>query len=553
MICGLKLTHDGGVAVIDGDRLVFSTEIEKIGNNDRHQPMRSLKEVQQILLDEGIDPSSITHYVVDGWHDGQDGLAHITLDNESAPVLAAGYNEESTADPFVKRFEFSGLSVGDTTTDYSSYRHATNHATSAYCTSPFLRRGEGSLVLVWDGGMLPRLYEFAPGTSEVKSHGPLFMLHGNAFTEFSTHFGPFTYALPADGVLDRNRPNDVAGKAMAYAGLGSVSAESFAAFDTLIDSIGEISIDASTLLAQAVIERREELFASMTDADLIASFQEYLGVRLEESLARMLRRLETSTKNLCFVGGCALNIKWNSRLRRSGLFADVWVPPFPNDAGSAIGAACSEKAIQDQKFVALDWDVYSGPAAEVGVLPEGWTARDFSIAQLAELLATVAQPVVVLTGRAELGPRALGHRSIIAPAIDAVMKDRLNEMKKREPYRPVAPMCLESEAPKYFEPGTRDPFMLFDHRVRDEYLADLTTITHVDQTARLQTVSPDEDPLIAELLATYGELTGFPILCNTSANYKGRGFFPDVESAAAWGEVQYIWSDGVLFESAGTK
>jgi carbamoyltransferase len=153
---------------------------------------------------------------------------------------------------------------------------------------------------------------------------------------------------------------------------------------------------------------------------------------------------------------------------------------------------------------------------------------------------------VVLDGRAELGPRALGSRSIIAPATSPKMKDRLNEVKDREPYRPVAPICLEEAAPGVFTPGTPDPYMLFDHEVRPEWRARIPAIVHLDGTARLQTVGRG-DGAVRRLLESYFEASGIPVLCNTSANLKGSGFFPDVASALAWGRVDLVWSEGTLY------
>ena len=132
-------------------------------------------------------------------------------------------------------------------------------------------------------------------------------------------------------------------------------------------------------------------------------------------------------------------------------------------------------------------------------------------------------------------------------------KATINRMKGREAFRPVAPMCLVESAATYFDPGTADPYMLFDHRVREEYRRTLPAILHEDGTARLQTVSYQHSPDLHELLTTYGRLSGVPILCNTSANESGKGFFPDAESAMRWGKVEYVWANGFLYrkESMG--
>jgi carbamoyltransferase len=201
----------------------------------------------------------------------------------------------------------------------------------------------------------------------------------------------------------------------------------------------------------------------------------------------------------------------------------------------------------------LAWDVYSGVSLEVGPVPSGWAASACDEAGLARLLHETGEPVTCLVGRAELGPRALGNRSILAAPVRAEMKDRLNEIKGRAPYRPVAPVCLESEAPAIFDPGTPDPYMLFDHRVRPEWVNRIPAVLHVDGTARLQTVNAGQNPIMVRVLEEYRRLSGIPVLCNTSANLKGRGFFPDVASAVRWGGTRYVWSDGVLYRPAGDR
>jgi carbamoyltransferase len=123
----------------------------------------------------------------------------------------------------------------------------------------------------------------------------------------------------------------------------------------------------------------------------------------------------------------------------------------------------------------------------------------------------------------------------------------LNGIKGRESYRPVAPICLEERAADIFEPGERDPYMVFDHRVRPDWAARIPAVVHVDGTARLQTVSDRDSPLAASVLRAFAARSGIPVLCNTSANLPGRGFFPDAASAMSWGGTSYVWADGVLY------
>jgi hydroxymethyl cephem carbamoyltransferase len=129
--------------------------------------------------------------------------------------------------------------------------------------------------------------------------------------------------------------------------------------------------------------------------------------------------------------------------------------------------------------------------------------------------------VAWVQGRAEIGPRALGHRSLLASPLKAENKDVLNEIKLREPYRPVAPACLLEELPRWFEDAREDPYMLFFARVKTDALP---AVTHVDRTARVQSVGPDGDPRFRALLQAQSRRTGYGVLCNTSLNYKGFGF-----------------------------
>jgi carbamoyltransferase len=279
---------------------------------------------------------------------------------------------------------------------------------------------------------------------------------------------------------------------------------------------------------------------------------QFLEELLLERLSEKLRSWRgTGPWNLCFGGGCALNIKWNSALRAHPDVREMWVPPFPNDSGSALGVAVLGRTRHRGSLGPVDWSARLGPALkETPVVPAGWTSTGCDAAELARILHESGEPVVVLNGRAELGPRALGGRSILAAPVDPAMKDELNRVKRREYYRPVAPVCLVEEAPAIFEPGTPDPHMLFEHVVRPEWVQRIPAVIHLDGTARLQTVAEADDPFLAEVLRRYHRLSGIPVLCNTSANFNGRGFFPDVESAIAWGEVDRIWSAGLLYTRA---
>jgi carbamoyltransferase len=550
LICGVKASHDGGVALIDGNRLVFSVEMEKLDNGLRYSPLGDLRRVDEVLRTEGVDPGDVDRFVVDGWwpEEGLDEPAvPFSMDGRAEVLPVAPYLDGSGVLDPVHRHTFTAHDFGPRGNGYSSYFHVSNHLLGSYCSSPFAARGEDALVLVWDGGTTPRLYSVDGATRTVRLVSSLLPVPGNYFSDFCSYFEPFYRDTAGMERETRVRHHlSVAGKAMAYAALGKAEPSVFKVFDQLIADFPTISPDNAFALGEKVVANRDQIMPGLSNADIIATFQEYLGEAITARLASLVRRrFPRQQVNLCLGGGCALNIKWNSRLRETDLFEAIWIPPFPNDSGAAIGTACCEM-FQEGEHNALDWNVYSGPRIAGGTLPDGWTAADCDERSLARLLHTEGEPVVVLSGRAEIGPRALGNRSILAPATDPGMKDRLNLIKDRANYRPVAPICLADHAARVFVPGGADPYMLFEHTMRGDWAERVPAVVHLDGTARLQTIDAASGSATATVLAEYQKLSGIPVLCNTSANFSGRGFFPDVASAARWGRTRYVWSEGTL-------
>ncbi|MFE2183127.1 carbamoyltransferase N-terminal domain-containing protein [Streptomyces sp. NPDC059455] len=564
IFCGLKLTHDGAVALIDGDRLVFSVEMEKIGNGKRYSWISDLSIIPRILDDFGYKPEDVDEWVIDGWDGDQPRPLFFTMHDNGNPVeiTVAPYRECPACPDLLQPGYSDEFTIDGRSYNYTSYAHAAGHLSSTYCTSPFARRGEPAFVLVWDGGLFPALYLVDPDTG-VRNLGDLFPLLGHAYAIAGQHFGPFRKPGDADA-WDLT----VAGKLMAYIALGSPRESVLAVLREEFHRIFESD------LPQAVEYRRStggfgspfepsvppvhEFYAAVrmrtdpaavSDEDVLASIHQFFEDLLCERITGALRMVGAAGPvNLCFAGGCALNIKWNSALRALPAVREMWVPPFPNDSGSAIGAAALGR-VAHAGLSAIEWSTRLGPdLLPVSNIPAGWSARPCPPAELARLLYETGDPVVVLNGRAELGPRALGGRSILAAPTDIAMKDELNRIKAREPYRPVAPICLVDAAPEIFDPGTPDPYMLFDHDVRPDWADHIPAVVHLDGTARLQTVDPADDPVLGEVLAEYHRLSGIPVLCNTSANLNGSGFFPDVVSAIEWGQVDRVWSAGTLYQ-----
>jgi carbamoyltransferase len=258
-----------------------------------------------------------------------------------------------------------------------------------------------------------------------------------------------------------------------------------------------------------------------------------LQVVLEEILLAKTRYLyqKTGSENLCLAGGVALNCVANSRIRNEGPFKQLFVQPAAGDAGSCLGAA----ALAHTQLTGVRPEmgrleqVYLGPAFssdQVARLIDetAITAQDFR-GEETRLLAAIADRLAAgkvigwFQGRMEFGPRALGARSILADPRDPTMRDRINALvKKREGFRPFAPAVLESKASLHFNIDHASPFMLETCQVRSTL--PLPAITHVDNSARIQTVAEKMNSRFSRLLKTFEERTGCPILLNTSFNMR---------------------------------
>jgi carbamoyltransferase len=278
---------------------------------------------------------------------------------------------------------------------------------------------------------------------------------------------------------------------------------------------------------------REDPFESK-HADIAASLQEVVTRAVLCTLRRA--RGDTGMKNLCMAGGVALNCSLNGALARARMFDRIFVQPAAGDEGCSVGAALV--AYGERRTGApcahSRWDhVYWGPSySDAEMLRELEAAADKVIWSKEEVIAAaVAQRLAagsvvgMFQGRMEFGPRALGNRSILADPRDADMKDRINEkVKRRELFRPFAPAVATEDAAEYFDMTglAESPFMLFTVPVRPDKRALIPAVTHVDGSARVQTVSRATNARFWEVLQEFRKLTGIPVLLNTSFNVKNE-------------------------------
>ena len=238
---------------------------------------------------------------------------------------------------------------------------------------------------------------------------------------------------------------------------------------------------------------------SAKDADVAASVQKFA----EDAIVEWAKLARKYGSKLCYAGGVAQNIVANSLLK--DMFDDVWIAPCPTDGGSSLGTAAYHYC-QDNNVDRIQWrDAYLGFDMKNRINPK--TVAEFLVQR---------QYCGIASGRAEFGPRALGNRSLIAdPRSD--VKDTVNRIKRRQLFRPFAPAILEEYASEYFS-GHMNEYMQYTSKALHDY----SSVTHVDGSARVQIVPKDSRSVFRQVIEEFYELTGVPMLLNTSLNIRGK-------------------------------
>ncbi len=277
-------------------------------------------------------------------------------------------------------------------------------------------------------------------------------------------------------------------------------------------------------------ERKAEDAIEQRHCDIAASLQKFV----EEALITISRKLyeELKTDRLCLAGGLFLNCVANNRIMEETPFKEVFIQPAAGDSGGALGAASYiyNTLLNNPRNYVME-DAYLGPEFSVAEIKKLLINTGLSFKELAEdemaryVAREISQDKIVgwFQGRAEFGPRALGNRSILANPCNPNMKNLLNDkVKHREPFRPYAPAVLEERAQEFFLAKQFSPFMLLAAEVKEDKKSVIPAVTHVDGTARVQTVSKKISPRLWRLIKEFENITGIPLLINTSFNLKGQ-------------------------------
>ncbi len=551
--------HDAAACLVDGGRIVAAAQEERF-TRKKHDAGFPAHAVRYCLAEGGISGGGLDGVV---FYDKPLLKFHRILETYLA-VAPRGLRSYVQAVPLwlkeklwiPPRIEESLADCGlDGRSEIFFTEHHESHAASAFYPSPF----EEAAILTLDG-----VGEWATTTIGVGEGARLRLLREIKFPHsLGLLYSAFTY-------FTGFKVNSGEYKLMGLAPYGTaryadlirrelIDVRDDGSFRLNMDYFGYLDGLAMTNGRFADLfggpPRQPETPITRREMDLARSIQE-VTEEVVLRLARHAREL-TGKRNLCLAGGVALNCVANGILLRAGIFDDIWIQPAAGDAGGALGAPLAfwHNALGRPRTVAPRQDsmrgAFLGPEFGAESIREFLTARNLPYEELAEadwaprLARLIAEENVVglCHGRMEFGPRALGNRSIMGDARSPKMQSIMNlKIKFRESFRPFAPSVLEERVGDYFELDRPSPYMLLvadvvasrrvPRRGDEDGLdlvewvnrprSDLPAVTHVDYSARIQTVSREVNPRYHALLAEFEKLTGYGVIVNTSFNVRGE-------------------------------
>ncbi len=516
-VVGINRTQDGSVAVTRGASTVYSLQKERLSRRKHH--WGRLGDLPKLYVP-----------VMPALREPVDLVVECFSSDDEVKHIEAYHDEVREALTFTGEPRIVTIS------------HHLSHLYSAFWPSPYdsaaamIIDGQGSPVRdfteEWGAGedVPPDLLEVSSFYRCERGQQPVCIAKQlwDGDWDHPTGLGCFYYLLTR--VMFTGEGSE--GKVMGLAPFGRANA--FDLPELVVDG-HEVSIPREWL----ELFGREERFSHFLDgpgtfqdaADLAAAGQR----AFETALLRVTAWLheQTGERNVVFAGGTALNCSANGRILRESAFDDVFIPPSAHDGGTALGCALYGQIEVLGREAGFRWtDDFLGPDADPDALAAAVrTAQDdptLEVERPADLAARTAEllaagcVVAVHQDRSESGPRALGHRSILGDARHPAMRDFINfRVKGREWFRPLAPLVLAERQEEFFDVDRPARFMQLAIDVRPEHRQALPAITHVDGTARIQTVEAGSTPFLHALLTAFDAATGCPVLLNTSLNGKG--------------------------------
>lgn len=494
--------HDGAIAFIKDGQLIFSLETEK-NSNYRYSPVSS-PDVFNALGELDEIPDVIC---TGGW------WPHDDFEYSYRSKIHVGYRGVSESLIITDKRRLLGKPV-----HHFSSSHERSHLLCAFGMSN-LPIGTPCYALVWEGA-IGAFYEIDCNL-KITLIGDVLNQVGN---RYGLLYGLADPTFPKNGLYPRFED---AGKLMALASFSNrrkPTKEDKKLLDFLLSGSHRQmnkyqDLEKSPYYNVGVDDPEFRNFTGIFSDKIFDIFYQFANTNLKKGLP------------LVIAGGCGLNCDWNTKWKESGLFSEVFVPPVANDSGSAIGTAI------DAQFYftgnpKIDWNVYSGQYFDMN---GSFNNNQYDVYEASsEMIADMLASDLILgwvNGKYEIGPRALGNRSILAAPFSEITRTRLNEIKQREQFRPIAPICLEEDAGQLFGCDVPSPHMLYTYIAKTDTLK---AVTHVNKTARLQTVSSLSNRNLYNLLIAFKTRTGYGVLCNTSLNFNGRGFINRIDDLSSY-------------------
>ncbi len=499
-IVGIHPGHDGTIAVLDGTKLTVALEAEK-------DSMPRYAELNAFTLLDALEEMDAPPDVIalGGWFTGPGRIP-----------AGGGY------------FGIDGVTVRSTRllgqeVDLVATSHERAHIMTAVGMAPSTAGPQ--VVLVWEGQL--GAFYLLDEDWNVTKRLPVMDQPGDRYA--------FLFALADPTFAEPKYPRlGDSGKLMALSAYGNCDA----ALDSGVAATVEHILTRSRVSSAAKWELTDSpLFDAGVESEMCKNAAAVLGNRIFDAFAKAAVEHLPAGLPLRIAGGCGLNCDWNRRWMDLGHFTDVFVPPCPNDAGAAIGAAIDARRhlTGDGR---IEWSVYAGKPFDVDVDTAmlGWRREPLDLAAVVRRILS-GQVTAWVQGAWEIGPRALGNRSLLASAFAASSHGVLNEIKQREGYRPIAPCCRVDDLGQLFDTVFEDPHMLY---FRNVVSGRIPAVTHVDGTARVQTVSSETNAPLYALLNEVAAQAGVGILCNTSLNRKGAGFINHLSDLLRFCEARGI-------------
>jgi len=539
-ILGLNAYHGDAAAalVVDGE-LVAAAEEERF-NRVKHVAGFPAAAARWCLAEAGIDPAQLDHLAVSRdprANVGQKLLRTIRHGASARYLKARLQNAAKIRDVKAALAEALDIDVVALNVQVHNVEHHQAHVASAFFVSPF----EDAAILSVDG-----FGDFCSTMTAVGKGNSFQVLDRVLFPHsLGIYYAAFTQWLGFPEYGDE-------GKVMGLAPYGDPGPYLRTMRDVLQtrDDLFTLNLDyfthdkegvdmtwdeGSPRIGRIYSDKLVETFGPARErgGEITPHYESVaaaLQKRLEEVYLHIVESLHARTgmTSLCLAGGVALNAVANGRIRPETPFQDLYVQPAAGDSGTAVGAAYyvwNQALRKPRGFVMRH--AYTGPEYSEDAYAEAVAAAGLSAERLddAELFRSVAGHIAAgevvgwFQGRMEFGPRALGHRSIVADPRSAGMKDVLNaRIKHREAFRPFAPSILAEATGEWFEQEYESPFMVLVYKTRTGKRAELAAVNHVDDTGRVQTVERDVEPRYYRLIEEFERLTGVPVLLNTSFN-----------------------------------